>query len=195
MPLDGPVKLTPVDAREGWLADRWHPDNPPVAEAAPYHEYTGDKNNAFWYFDQEMARTTEAYYAQVRGKEERYIGFLQKGRLIPFNPRTHARITADFEPECDGLTFHLRAVYADSLRTTVSDQHAQDKIEISRICGPVEKVNDTTFTVRFYRMGFTNVKRTGDIWLLATNDGDTTYKSSVQPLNIRIPHRNQEGAE
>ena len=43
-------------------------------------------------------------------------------------------------------------------------------------------MNDTTFTVRFYRMGMDNPRRTGDIWLLAANEGDGKYKSAVQQL-------------
>lgn len=50
-----------------------------------------------------------------------------------------------------------------------------------------------SITVRYYRMGLNNVKRTGDIWLMATHEGDNKYKSSVQQINIRIPHRNTEG--
>jgi hypothetical protein len=38
-----------------------------------------------------------------------------------------------------------------------------------------------------------NAKRSGDIWLLASHAGDAEYKSTVQQLNIRIPHRLEEG--
>ena len=48
---------------------------------------------------------------------------------------------------------------------------------------PVEKVNDSTFTVRFYRMGLDNPGRTGDICLLASHPGDVDYKSSVQQIS------------
>ena len=54
-------------------------------------------------------------------------------------------------------------------------------------------MNDTTFTVRFYRMGMYNKRRTGDICLLASHDGDNQYKSTVQELSFRIPYRNTEG--
>lgn len=64
---------------------------------------------------------------------------------------------------------------------------------MSRICGPVEVVNDTTFTIRFYRMGLNNPKRTGSIYLMASVKQDDKYKSSVQQVEIRIPYRNKEG--
>ena len=38
-----------------------------------------------------------------------------------------------------------------------------------------------------------NKRRTGDICLLAGNDGDKHYKSTVQELSFRIPYRNTEG--
>lgn len=38
----------------------------------------------------------------------------------------------------DGLTFHVKGVYTDSLRSPVKE-HANGKIEITRICGPVAK--------------------------------------------------------
>ena len=103
------------------------------------------------------------------------------------------KVAARFLPEKDGLTFHLKAVYTDSLHTAISDEHSLTSPEITRICGPVQKVNDTTFTVRFYRMGMYNKRRTGDICLLAGNDGDKHYKSTVQELSFRIPYRNTEG--
>ena len=43
------------------------------------------------------------------------------------------------------------------------------------------------------RMGMYNKRRTGDICLLAGNDGDKHYKSTVQELSFRIPYRNTEG--
>lgn len=42
-------------------------------------------------------------------------------------------------------------------------------------------------------MGMYNKRRTGDICLLASNDGDSRYKSTVQELSFRIPYRNTEG--
>ena len=64
---------------------------------------------------------------------------------------------------------------------------------LERICGPVEQVDDTTFTVRFYRMGMYNPRRTSDIWLLASHPGDKHYKGAVQQVNLRIPYRLTEG--
>ena len=191
--LDAPIQLIPVEAKTGWLADRWRKNEKPTAEAASYDKYKGDRNHAFWYFDKEMADATEKYYANERGKTEQYIGFEQKGKLITFNPKSHVRMFPSFQPEADGVTFHLKAVYTDTLRNEYSKEHSTHPIRMSRICGPVEVVNDTTFTVRFYRMGLDNPKRTGGICLMASVKQDHKYRSAVQQVEIRIPYRNKEG--
>ena len=190
---DIPVQLIPVEAKNGWLADRWRKNEKPTAEAASYDKYEGDKHHAFWYFDKEMADATEKYYANERGKTEQYIGFEQKGKLITFNPKSHVRMSPSFQPEADGVTFHLKAVYTDTLRNEYSKEHSTRPLRMSRICGPVEVVNDTTFTVRFYRMGLDNPKRTGGICLMASVKQDHKYRSAVQQVEIRIPYRNKEG--
>ena len=191
--LDAPIQLIPVEAKNGWLAARWRKNEKPTAEAASYDKYKGDRNHAFWYFDKEMADATEKYYANERGKTEQYIGFEQKGKLITFNPKSHVRMFPSFQPEADGVTFHLKAVYTDTLRNEYSKEHSTHPIRMSRICGPVEVVNDTTFTVRFYRMGLDNPKRTGGICLMASVKQDHKYRSAVQQVEIRIPYRNKEG--
>lgn len=192
-PSNTPVLLIPVEAKNGWLADRWRKNEKPTAEAASYDKYKGDKTHAFWYFDKEMADATEKYYANEHGKTEQYIGFEQKGKLITFNPKSHVRMSPSFQPEADGVTFHLKAVYTDTLRNEYSQKHSTRPIRMSRICGPVEVVNDTTFTVRFYRMGLDNLKRTGSICLMASVKQDHSYRSAVQQVEIRIPYRNKEG--
>lgn len=194
VPAEGPVHLQAVNPEKGWLKERWKQGSP-TFESAAYSSYKGEKKDAFWYFDRQTAEATEAFYAKSRGKKEQYIGFVQNGKLLPFNPKSHARINGRFLPVQDGLTFYARAVFTDSVRDRILLDHNQKKIEISRICGPVKQINDTTFSVRFYNMGLNNEKRTGDIWLLAHSKADRKYKSSVQQFNIKIPQRNTEGAE
>jgi hypothetical protein len=193
--LDKPAQLKPVYPKNGWLADRWHKDQLPNAPSTPFSQYSGDRKEAFWYFDKEMAEATEKYYAKARGKKDQYLGFRQDNILLPFNLKHHARFLPRFEPETDGLTFHLSTLFTDTLRSKVIGEHANGNAIITRICGPVEKVDDTTFTVRFYRMGLNSQKRTGDIWLIATSEGDEQYKSTVQQANISIPLQNKEGTD
>ncbi len=205
--LDKPVSLKKLNPQDGWLAERWRRGDgaqgenreasavkpPKRMKPAPYKQYKGDPHDAFWYFDKEMAELTEAIYEQEMDKQPQYLGFEQAGQLLTYNKDSHVRTTARFLPEVDGLTFRLKAVYMNSDYTEECDAHASVPPVITRICGPVQKVNDTTFTIRFYRMGMYNKRRTGDITLLASSDGDNRYKSAVQELSFRIPYRHTEG--
>jgi hypothetical protein len=193
MPLNTAAKLKPVIPQSGWLADRWHRDSLPKYPAAPYKKYTGDTTQALWYFDKEMADATEAYYAKARGKKDEYIGYLQNGSSLDYNARTLARSAGKFIPDADGITFHINAAYTDASRQKLTASHSTSKIAINRICGPVVKINDSTFVVQFYRMGFNNQKRSGDIWMIASSNGDETNKSTVQQINFKIPITNDVG--
>ncbi len=204
---DGPITLKRLNPQDGWLAERWRTAEgrqaesrqvatgklPKRAAAAPYAAYKGDPHDAFWYFDKEMAQLTEAIYKEGMGKEPQFLGVMQQGRLTNYNPDSHVKVSASFLPEADGITFHLKPVYTNAEHTALSAHHAAGDPVISRICGPVQQVDDTTFTVRFYRMGMNNKRRTNEICLLVSNDGDDRYKSAVQELSFRIPYRNTQG--
>ena len=46
MPMIGnePVRLKKLNPEEGWLAERWRPEQKDRAKAAPYRDYKGDKH-------------------------------------------------------------------------------------------------------------------------------------------------------
>lgn len=186
-PVKGqPVRLKQVDPETGWLVDKWSKDLPLRAKSAKYTDYLGGKDEAGWAADRQMARATEQYYAASRGKKLQFIGFRQQQKLLApsgfsgYNPR--------FIPLADGISFRLSAVFLDTVGgKSVSERHSRGKITINRICGPVEKINDSTFRIAFYRMGFNNSKRSNDIWLIARTKGDKRYKSMVQQAEMRIP--------
>ncbi len=189
----GAVELNKLDPRDGWLAERWRVDGRRRAKPAPFAQYKGCRHDAFWYFDEEMAIRTETRYNEQKGKKMQYLGFEQHGRLLPYNERSHVKISANFLPLSDGISFNFRPVFVDSLRQSYCQEHADAQPMISRICGPVVKVNDTTFRVQFYRMGMHNPRRTPEICLLAEVPGDKRYKSAVQEFSMRIPYRQTKG--
>jgi hypothetical protein len=191
-PMNTIVQMVKLNPREGWLAERWHHDQKKRIKPAPFAKFEGDPHDAFWYFDEEIANLTEAYYKNTKGQRMQYLGYKQEGKLLQCNNGHYSHI---FSPDSDGLTFYLKPVFTDSLHQRISNEHGVFPPEINRICGPVQKVNDTTFTVKFYRMGLDNIKRTGEIWLLANSSADKRYKSAVQQINIRLPHRISDGKE
>lgn len=208
VPSDRPPTLRPIHpTTEGWLIDRWHADMPPKAPAAEVNRYTGDKKNAFWCFDEETARVIESFGSQYRRKKADLLGYVQAGGIVPQNPKLHAQVELKFEPQADGMTFKLGSTFLDTvpegrpeswtgLKAGASVSHATGggPIVISRICGPVKQLGADTFSLRFYRMGMRNSKRSNEIWLAATHPGDEQYKRAVQQANLRFPLNNTVGA-
>lgn len=197
--------LRAIDAtKQGWLVDRWRLDKAPRAAAAPVGEYRGDLRETYWCFDEEHARATERAQSAYASRKPQLLGYLQAGEVVPQDKATHQQVTLKFLPEGDGLTFKLSGTFLD----TVPDgrpvrwtgqaagsaiQHASGPVAIRPICGPVEKLDDETFALRFDRLGFDNAKRSSEIWLLAENPGDTTFKRAVQQAVLRFPLKNTEG--
>ncbi|RXK61641.1 hypothetical protein ESA94_01090 [Lacibacter luteus] len=194
MSIHKPNILLPVKAEQGWLMDRWHKDSLPEAAAAKYSAYKGERKFASWVFDKEMADATEAFYAKVRGKQQQYIGFKQEGAVIQPD-KSHANYNIKFKPQPDGISFTLSAFFSDSTKLKKANKSSNQKLIIDRICGPVKKINDTTFQISFNRLGFNNAKRSFDVWLLASSKADNHYKSSVQQINMKIPHINNIGTD
>lgn len=194
---DGSLKK--VDVRSGWLVDRFRSDMPEtdgvdkgkavevrpyVATAAPFAEYKGDKHDAFWYFDKEMAMLTEKRYAETKGKKLQYVGVEQNGKLVkPDN----GIAKVEFIPENDGITFHLRAVSTDSTGTSVLISGKKSKLHIEVISGPVKMLNDTTFQVCEYEAGWDNPRRCLSVWMVAVAEPDGEHKGAVLPININLP--------
>ncbi|MEO7491112.1 MAG: hypothetical protein ABIU77_28595 [Ferruginibacter sp.] len=186
--------LKPINPQQGWLMDRWHKDSLPLAKPASFKAYTGDRKQASWCFDEDMVNATEKYYATARGKQNQHIGFSQNGKIVK-PAGGHAQFDIPFIPLQDGISFNLKAFFSDTSKIVALEAHAKTDLIISRICGPVKKINDTTFQLSFYRMGFNSPKRSNDVWLLASNKGDEIYKSAVQQLDMRFPLVNKEGRQ
>lgn len=198
--------LRKVNPRDGYLYSRFLPDLPqsdgmasadtlPVRQAcpsavpapAPYAEYRGDRHDAFWYFDREMADSTARRYTGTWGRKPQFVGFRQAGRLIPCDGKVQGGMQADFLPDRDGLTFRLTPVYTDSTHSALSSCHGRGRLHIEVISGPVMKLNDTTFRLSAYEAGWDNPRRSFTIWLVAVADADCEYKGAVQPLRIQLP--------
>ena len=208
--VDGTLrKLNPKD---GWLAERFHadmmgtdgadkgklPENTSASRPQPasYTAYKGDKHDAFWYFDQEMAELTEARYLETVGKKVQYVGFEYEGKLLPYDEKLQGgmRIVIDdaAAKKVKGkkpLRIQLKAVYTDATHSALasSSEHGTAKPHIEVICGPLKKVNDTTFEVYPYEAGWDNARRSFTCWVTAVADADAKYKGAVQPVRIDLP--------
>jgi hypothetical protein len=209
MPLDKPAELKSINpTKQGWLVSCWKLDSAPLAAAAPVGQYKGDPKEAFWFFDEELAVAAEQFQARYRGKKTDLLGYIQAGSVIEQNKKTHQQVTLKFLPIEDGLTFKLTGTFIDivpegrpeswtGLKAGSPVEHAAGggPVTIQRICGPVQKLSDDTFAIRFDRMGMMNKKRSNEIWLLATHPGDGQYRRAVQQSVLHFPLRNNQGAD
>lgn len=213
---DGTVKLKKLNPKDGYLAERFHSDMMGTDGAdkgktlekspakrplpAPYAEYKGDKHDAFWYFDKEMADLTEARYKETAGKQVQYVGFEYQGKLIPYSDKLqggmaikieNADVTSVLKAK-KPIRIQLKAVYTDASHGVLSQKgehgllsgHGTKKPYIEVICGPLKKINDTTFEVYPYEAGWDNPRRSFTAWVVAVADANGEYKGAVQPLRI-----------
>ncbi len=208
-PTEGPPRLKPIDPTQtGWLADKWRFNQPPTAPAAPVGQYTGDRAQAFWFFDEEMVRATEAYQAAYRGMRPQLVGYVQDGNMVP-QRSTHLQVTLKFEPLEDGVTFRLTGAFYDTVPggsprpanwsglaagSPIGHATGGGAIAIDRICGPFEKLSPDTFAFRLQRGLGANLKNY-ELCFAATHPGDGEYKPAVQQANMILPLRHAEGAE
>jgi len=205
-PADGPVKLNPVDvAKTGWLVDRYRKDKPPAAPAAPVADYKGDRTQAFWFFDKELAQAAEAFQQKHRGAPA-LLGYKQDGQLLPQTKGLHAQVAIKFRPEADGVTFKLAGAFLDTVPEGRPEKWAGKKageaiavpaggppIELRRITGPVRQISADTWELAFNRASFLGDRRGNEAWLTAVWPGDATHKRAIQQSVLQIPGRNKEG--
>lgn len=201
-PANGPPKLKPIDpTKTGWLVDKWRLNQQPAAPAAPVGQFAGDPKQAFWFFDEEIARATEAYQAAYRGKKAQLLGYVQEGQIVP-QTDTHQQVNLKFLPQEDGITFKLPAAFLEAvpggsprpanwtgLAAGSPIGHAGGgPISIDRICGPFEKIGPDLFALRLGRID------NSDLWFATTHPGDEQYKPAVQQAQMRLA-KNTTGAE
>ena len=171
---DRPVKLKPIDpTKTGWLADKWRLNKAPTAPAAPVGQYAGDPKQAFWFFDEELAKATEAYQAAYRGLKPQLIGYEQEGQVVP-QKNNHLQVNLKFLPEEDGVTFKLAGSFYDtvpggsprpanwsglSADSPIGHASGGGPISIDRICGPFVKLSPDTFAVFFDKTGISDGKQ------------------------------------
>lgn len=213
---DGSATLRPVDPEAGWLVQHWLAavGGTTGFGPAPAGRYIGPRNNAFWCFDEEMARAIEAYQTRGLGLRPQQVDFVQDGAPAPIST-THTGVELKFQPGPDGLTFRLAGDFIAPLppkapvaakdnkkqpppttvqpRRAADGTHASGAVRISIITGPVLQIAPDTFRVRFDRTASTVDKRNNDIWLFASHPGDATYKGAVQQALLKITP-NKEGA-
>lgn len=203
MSLNQPFVLKPVDPTNGWLVQRWHLNEPRTVQPAPYAKYKGDRKEAFWAFDKQMAWAIQNYMADQPGKLPQLLSITSDDQ--PLAEGCGEPVTPQFIPDADGVTFHLKTSFMDVIPGDANhDQNAArwaylpagsklghatggGPIQLHKIVGPVIQTGTNTFQLSLNRVNSTDDRRQWDIWVWASQPGDAKYKSMVQQADIHVP--------
>lgn len=188
--------------RDGWHYDRYRQGKPPIGAAGAVTNRSASE--AFWAFDQEMARAIEGFQAKYRQGKPFLLGYKQNGEIVPQKNNTHQQVTLSFRPEADGVTFKLEPVFLSIVPegrparwvgqekdTPIADPGTPEKISIKLICGPVRQLDDQTWQVALNRQSYLKDRRGNEAWFVAVHPGEgadgNEWKRAVQQAQMRIP--------
>lgn len=196
--------LRPVNPTDGWLVQRWKLREPRDVKAEPMASYGGDPDDAFWAFDEEMARATESYQSGQLGKKPQLVGYVQEGKLVP-QADIHQQVTLRFIPGDDGVSFGLDTTFLSEVPAVSKNLgrwtglsvgsplgHGSAGTRISRITGPFAVTGENRFELRLNRTASTEDRRVNDLWFVARNPGDGNFKGAVQQAMMPVS-RNEKG--
>ena len=163
---DGALKK--INPREGWLGCRFNPDLAP-------NDGDGATNDVFHI----LQRPSPAPYASYTGDPHDAFWYFDREMA----ELTEARYVATRGKQPVELHTPRPVVSADGQTVTVSPEEG---VHVEVICGPLEKIDDTTFRLRPYECGSDNPKRSFSAWLVAIREGDATHKRAVQPMEVKL---------
>lgn len=140
-----------------------------------------DPHDMFWYQDSEMADMTRARYRESHGKKMQYLNAKINGEMMVYNPDSHIKLNG----ARPGDEFTVEPVFTDESRMALSDSHATVRPRVVILSGPVIQTGEYTFRYDPDYFGKDPARQWSGITLCLEADGDTTYKSAVQELNLR----------
>lgn len=149
-----------------------------------------DPHEQFWYQDKEMAALARARYEHSRGKQMQYVSARINGQLIPYNPNSHIKLNTTVSmPSNSIVDFTLEPVFTDSTRTILSHSHAPVRPRIVLLSGPAIQTGEYTFRIDPDYFGCDSKRLWTGITLCIEADGDNSYKSAVQELNVQLRNK------
>jgi hypothetical protein len=194
---DGPLK--PVDPDRGWLVQRWKLRETRSVPPAPATSYTGNREEAFWAFDEETARAIHEHHAEHTGKKPQLLGFVQEGKPVPQVDR-HEQVNLKFLPAADGISFQLEPTFLNEVESGSGNLarwtglpvgaplgHSTSESKIVRITGPFAETGRNRFELRLNRTWIPGDRRHRQLWFAARNPGDGDYAPAVQQAMMTIP--------
>jgi hypothetical protein len=189
-PVDAkePVQCVAIDPRSGGLSSsRLGEDNQPAP--ASWADYTGDRKQALWHFDAELAKANDAVHAALLKRKPQFLSFADaQGRGLPLAHDMRLRLP---KPQFVGPdVVKLSAAFLDAPPkkyppATGPVGHADGPI-LFRVYGPLEQVGPDTF-----RVAGAGAKLAAGI--LAYHPGDGVYRYAEQLGRLDLP-RLEKGA-
>ena len=168
--------LRDIDPATGWLTDL---SIKPAGkfEPAPYGEYQGDKRQAAWHFDAELARATVAYHQGIE-KQDQFIQWEDPHRVV-------ARARNFFSAVdwvADGQTFAVHPAYADTYPTGGARWgkagepvgHADAPIQVKHVSGPIVLVGERRFRIQYDELA--PATESGRVTFMAFSGGDQRHR-------------------
>ena len=106
------------------------------------------------------------------------------GQLLNYDASKHIKLNSTITVDSVG-EFTVEPVFVDSTRTVLSRQHAQVRPRVVLLSGPAIQIGEYTFRIDPNYFGYDTNRLWSGITLCIEADGDATYKSAVQELNIQ----------
>lgn len=192
---------------KGWLAEKWSKGKTNSCCPAPVLQYKGNKDEAFWFFDKELAEAAVKYGNRYRGLKWQLLGIKQEGKVVP-QQNTHLQLHPAFIPQKDGISFTLEPFFLDTVPSEsprpsswtglpagspIGHSNDSSSIAMYMICGPAT-IHGKEFKISWNR-GTSWEQTTANITFVVYHPGDEKYRPAVQQAQITIPVRNAEGKE
>ncbi len=143
---------------------------------------TTDPHEQFWYHDREMVDLTRARYRESHGKKMQYLGAKVNGEVIPYDTTKHIKMSAKIK----GDTFKVEPFYADEMRNKIVNAHGKAHPRVVLISGPAIQTDEYEFRLDPDYFGEDPDRLWSGITVCLEADGDSSYKSAVQELNLKI---------
>ena len=141
-----------------------------------------DPHDQFWYQDQEMVDRTKGRYAASCGKKMQYLSARINGEQLTYEPEKHIKMNA----LCTTREFTVEPLFVDAERKAESTAHASVRPRVVLISGPAIQTGEYSFRLDPDYFGHDPKRLWSGITLCIEADGDATYKSAVQEVNLQI---------
>ncbi|MEI7832249.1 MAG: hypothetical protein WCJ56_03490, partial [bacterium] len=186
LPAAGEVKAqvvcNTIKVESGWLSDANLTAD--KRETAAYNDYKGDKAEAMWYFDEEMARANAAFNHANFGKLDQMVSFNDSnGKVIA--PKQDARSVGaylNYTDANDATVFKVSGNFLTIVPSHLPNKgavlgHADGPVLFRALDGPMVQTGPDTFRIQLSTLD----NRIDKLYMLAYHLGDDKYRHAEQP--------------